>query len=146
MTQRGRPQHQFIYISSQQPHSMPRSDMPPLSRRLSLEETYNLADRARRKSSDRTVREDLRLKLGHTNVLDSLLKDIARRSPPPSPTQGVCKPVAVPQSKRQSITWATEEVSKVYGVDDYGFAYEDDGEEDMESLSLTRTKSRKPER
>lgn len=124
---------------------MPFSDMPPLSRRLSLEETYNLADRARRKSSDKIVREDLRLKLGHTNVLDSLLKDIARRSPPPSPTQGVCKPVAVSTTKRSTITWATEEVSKVYGVDDYGFAY-DDGEEDMESLSLTRTKSRKPER
>lgn len=120
--------------------------MPPLTRRLSLEETYNLADRARRKSTDKTVREDLRLKLAHTNVLDSLLKDIARRSPPPSPTQGVAKPIALASTKRpSSITWATEEVSKVYGVDDYGFAYEDDGEEDFEGLSLTRTKSRKPE-
>lgn len=127
---------------------MPRSpDMPPLTRRLSLEETFNLADRARRKSSDKNVREDLRLKLGHTNVLDSLLKDIARRSPPPSPTQGVVKPVAMPQLKRQTtITWATEEITKVYGVDDYGFTYGDDGEEDFEGLSLTRTKSRKPER
>jgi hypothetical protein len=121
-------------------------EMPPLTRRLSLEETYNLADRARRKSTDKNLREDLRLKLGHTNVLDSLLKDIARRSPPPSPTQGVAKPFAAPQLKRQTITWATEEVSKVYGVDDYGFAYEDDGEDDLESLSLTRTPSRKPER
>lgn len=119
-------------------------EMPPLSRRLSLEETYNLADRARRKSTERNVREDLRLKLGHTNVLDSLLKDIARRSPPASPTQGVCKPVATAHLKPQTITWATEEVSKVYGVDDYGFGYEDDGEEDFDSLSLTRTKSRKP--
>jgi len=118
--------------------------MPQLTRRLSLEETFNLADRARRKSADKNV--DLRLKLGHTNVLDSLLKDIARRSPPPSPTQGVVKPVGVPHHKRGStITWATQEVTKVYGVDDYGFAYEDDGEEDLEGLTLTRTKSRKPE-
>lgn len=126
------------------PHS---SEMPPLTRRLSLEETFNLADRARRKSTDKNVREDLRLKLGHTNVLDSLLKDIARRSPPPSPTQGVCKPVAVSHHKRPTtITWATEEITKVYGVDDYGFSFGDDGEEDFESLSLTKTKSRKPER
>lgn len=119
-----------------------------LERSLSLEETYNLADRARRKSSDKLVREDLRLKLGHTNVLDSLLKDIAKRSPPPSPTQGVVRPhsVAMKRSTSNTITWATQEITKVHGVDDYGFEYEDDGEEDMESLSLCRTKSRKPER
>ncbi|KPI34958.1 uncharacterized protein AB675_3828 [Cyphellophora attinorum] len=125
------------------------TDLCTITKSLSLEETYTLADRARRKSSDKLVREDLRLKLGHTNVLDSLLKDIARRSPPPSPTQSCSRPVSSPmkrQSSGNSITWATQTVTKVHGVDDYGFAYEDDGEEDMESLSLCRTKSRKPER
>ncbi|RMD41301.1 hypothetical protein DV735_g3833, partial [Chaetothyriales sp. CBS 134920] len=52
---------------------------------LSLEETQQLAGLARRKSNDRLVREDLRLRLAHNNILDSLLRDIAKRSPPPSP-------------------------------------------------------------
>jgi hypothetical protein len=125
----------------------PAPTLPPLTRSLSLEETYSLADRARRKSSDKFVREDLRLKLGHTNVLDSLLKDIARRSPPPSPTQSVSKPISLARPPpSRTITWATEEVTKVHGIDDYGFSYDDDGEEDFVGLSLSRTKSHKPAR
>lgn len=120
------------------------SDMPPLSRRLSLEETYSLAVRARRKSSDKLVREDLRLKLGHTNVLDSALKDIAARSPPPSPTQSTCTPYSKP--KATSIKWATEVVVSHVEYDDCGFRYEDDGEEDLAGLALVRTKSQKPKR
>jgi hypothetical protein len=84
------------------------------------------------------------LKLGHSGVLDSLLKDIARRSPPPSPTPTAARPLVNKRSP-QTITWATQEVTKMHGEDDYGFAYEDDAEEDMDSLSLCRTVSRKPQ-
>ena len=118
--------------------SIDTAEMPELTRRLSLEETHDLVTLARRKSNDRMVREDLRLKLGHTNVLDHLLKDIAKRSPPPSPTQACVKPAAKPTT----IQWATQVVSKVEQVDDYGFSYDDDGAEDMDSLSLCRTPSR----
>ena len=122
------------------------ADMPSLERQLSLEETYTLADKARRKSSDKFVREDLRLKLGHTNVLDFALKDIAARTPPPSPTQSTCSMYATPKSKPATITWATEVVvSHVEEVDydDYGFSYNDDGEEDLGGLALTRTSSKR---
>ena len=112
--------------------------MAPLTGGLSLEETQQLAGLARRKSNDKMVREDLRLKLGHTNVLDSLLKDIAKRSPPPSPTQACVKL----DRKPTTIQWATQVVSKVEQVDDFGFTYDDDGEEDLESLNLCRTSSR----
>ena len=115
------------------------SEMAPLTRRLSIEEAHSLAGLARRKSNDRMVREDLLRKLGHTNVLDSLLKDIAKRSPPPSPTQACVK---LDRKPAATIQWATQVVSKVEQVDEYGYVYEEDGEEDLESLSLCRTPTR----
>ena len=119
--------------------------MPQLHRNHSLERSHDLVARARRKSTDKVVQEDLRLRLAHTNVLDSALKDIAARSPPPSPTQSVC----TPHRKTPSIKWATQViVSHVEegDYDDYGFRYDDDGEEDINSLALTRTVTRKPKR
>ena len=123
----------------------PSPDMPPLTRRLSLEETHELAGLARRKSNDKMVREDLRLKLGHTNVLGQILKDIAQRSPPPSPTRACVKM----DRKPTTIQWSSQvaqrrkvEPVKHVGVDDLGFEYGDDGEEDLDSLSLCRTNSR----
>ena len=123
--------------------TMPQSicDFATLERRLSLEETFNLADRARRKSTDKNIREDLRLKIGHENVLGSLLKDIAARSPPPSPTQQVVRM----DRKPAAITWATE-VTSVTEIDDYGFSYADDGAEDLDGLALCLTASKKPRR
>ncbi|RMZ79232.1 hypothetical protein DV737_g3541, partial [Chaetothyriales sp. CBS 132003] len=116
---------------------MPSS--PPLPLSLSLEETEQLAGLARRKSNDRVVREDLRLKLAHNNVLDSLLRDIAKRSPPPSPLQRSVRP----DRKPRTIQWATQIVSKVERVDDYDLANDDnDEEEDISGLSLCRMSSR----
>lgn len=133
-----------ISEKSQTTDNMPRSlhDFPPLERRLSLEETYSLAHRARRKSTDKNIREDLRLKLAHENVLTSALKDIAVRSPPPSPTQ---KSVKL-ERRPTTITWAPSESTRMNTRDDYGFPYEDDGEEDFGGLALSRTVSRKPSR
>lgn len=137
------------------PSSKPKlADLPPLTKCLSLEETFNLADRARRKSTDKTISEDLRLKLGHTNVLESALKDIAVRSPPPSPTQAACSPYSYSakpkksERRQPSIKWATQTISYQYEstYDDAGFRYEDDGLEDFQGLSLVRTQSRKPKR
>lgn len=123
--------------------------MPPIERRLSLEETFSLVDRARRKSLDKNVHEDLRLRLSHSNVLNSALKEIAARSPPPSPTQSSCTPYSLAKPKSASITWATQIiVSHVEegDYDDLGFSYDDDGEEDINDLALTRTASRYPKR
>lgn len=115
-----------------------------LERQLSIEETYNLANTARRKSSSQATRNDLRLKLGHAHMLEAL-EQVIRTSPPPSPKQHSSTPLRnsrtvsyaplAPQPQRQPTRPA---------VDEYGFAYDDeyDDEED-DSLSLTRTVSRR---
>lgn len=134
------------------PYTLPELSRPPsrelvspfkgMTRRLSIEETYHLADTARRKSSEKVVREDLRLKLQHTNFLEMLLQDIAlnekesKKSPPPSPTQSTVNP-------ERHISW---DQSIPTGVDEFGYGFEDDGEEDLEGLSLTKTVSRRPRR
>lgn len=111
-----------------------------LVRRLSIEEKYNIAETARRKSGSEASRRDLRLALGHSHMLDVLLKDIAKeeneqalKTPPPSP-----------QSKKSDmhITWADKttprmEQPAVEHVEEYH-----DGAEDLESLSLCRTPTR----
>jgi hypothetical protein len=113
-----------------------------LERRLSIEQTYSLADTARRKSLLEATRNDLRLLVGHSNVLELLLNEIAK-SAPPSPT-GVS-----PKSDtgRQHIAWSPLEVAKVIRYVETEPEYEcDDGEEDLASLSLVRTPSRQPQR
>jgi len=123
---------------------MPKPSSGPycLERRLSIEQTYSLADTARRKSSLEATRNDLRLLVGHSNVLELLLNEIAK-SAPPSPT-GVS-----PKSDtgKQHITWAPLEVAKAIRYAEAEPEYEyDDGEEDLESLSLVRTPSRQQQR
>ncbi|OAP65380.1 hypothetical protein AYL99_01352 [Fonsecaea erecta] len=134
-------------LSLMEPLSRPPSrDLTP-SRRLSREETYHLADTARRKSSDRLVREDLRLKLSHGHLLELLLQDIARteRERQTSPTD---EKYLMPQErKRPSSEGKTSSHADLELVDDYGFPLElEDGEEDLGELSLTRTQSRRPVR
>jgi len=131
-------------LSMMQPLSRPPSrDLDnTFSRHLSREETYHLADTARRKSSDKLVREDLRLKLSHDHILELLLQDIARaeRERQTSPTE---KKYLTPQERRGST-----EQKRSTGVDDYGFPLveDDDGEEDLGGLALMRTESRRPSR
>ncbi|KIX00979.1 uncharacterized protein Z518_10045 [Rhinocladiella mackenziei CBS 650.93] len=129
-----------------QPLSRPPSrDLTP-SHRLSREETYQLADYARRKSSDKVVREDLRLRLSHGHMLEMLLQDIARteRELQTSPTEDKYLTVQErkgSQSQRRNVEEATEV------VDEYGFPLEEeDGEEDLGGLALMRTESRRPVR
>lgn len=121
------------------PPSRDISDSTP-SRRLSREETYHLADTARRKGSGKLVREDLRLKLSHDHLLDLLLQDIARaeRELQTSPTE---EKYLTTQERRKESTTQLE-------VDDYGFRLEEqaDGEEDLGGLALMRTESRRPVR
>lgn len=105
---------------------------------LSLEQTYSLAHLARRKSNSGSSRQDLRQRLGTAQLLE-VLENVIRNSPPPSPQQQYRQP------KSQHITWASLELPKREQkpeVDEYGFAYDDEDDED--GLSLCRTQSRSP--
>lgn len=132
-----------------QPLSRPPSrDLTPPSptRRLSREETYHLAATARRKSSDRIVHDDLRLKLSHDHLLELLLLDIARneRERQTSPTDDKYL-MEEEQRERKRPEQQTRIAEPKF--DDYGFPLEqDDGEEDLGGLSLMRTHSRRPTR
>lgn len=106
---------------------------------LSLEETYSLAHVARRKSNSGATRQDLRQRLGTAQLLE-VLENVIRNSPPPSPQPKYRQP-----SKSPQIAWATPSKPKQPvrpEADEYGFAYDDDDEED--ALSLCRTQSRSP--
>ena len=130
----------------------PSHGLPTLARRLSLEQTYSVAHTARRKSSSQTTRNDLRLQLAHTNVLELALHDISlsesvtsspASSPPTSP-----KASASHMVDGKHIAWAAVEVVKASRYQRPHFEYEeyDDGEEDLESLSLVRVSSRSEQR
>ncbi|KIW28019.1 uncharacterized protein PV07_07709 [Cladophialophora immunda] len=135
-------------LSMMEPLSRPPSrDLTP-TRRLSREETYHLADTARRKSSDKLIREDLRLKLSHDHLLELLLQDIARteRERQTSPTD---EKFLMPQERKRQLSSEAQRASdaELELVDDYGFPLDlEDGEEDLGGLTLTRTKSRRPVR
>ncbi|KAK5265597.1 hypothetical protein LTR99_008734 [Exophiala xenobiotica] len=148
---------------------MPLSMMQPLSRppsrdietrpsgptrRLSREVTYQLADTARRKSSDKIVREDLRLKLSHDHLLEMLLQDIARteRELQTSPTHDK---YSMEQERKFSPRGEEQQQRRRSSgpgcspqYDEYGFPLEEegDGEEDLGGLSLMRTESKRPRR
>ena len=114
--------------------SRPPSRELTITRRLSIEEKYSIAETARRKSGSEASRRDLRLAIGHSHMLDMLLKDIAKeeyeqalKTPPPSPHSDM------------HIRWADHHVEEpsFEHVEEY-----DDGAEDLESLSLCRTPTR----
>ncbi|KIW15080.1 hypothetical protein PV08_07867 [Exophiala spinifera] len=114
-------------------------------RRLSREITYQLADTARRKSGERVVREDLRLKLSHDHILELLLQDIARteRELQTSPTED--KYLSEEERTSSSRQERRRQPSSEPRFDDYGFPLEDeDVEEDLGGLTLMRTESRRP--
>ena len=122
----------------------PSRDITPRSpsRRLSREETYHLAATAQRKSSNKLVREDLRLSLSHGHLLEQLLQEIARteRELQMSPTE---EKYLFPQERQSPMEEQRTAVEERELVDEYGYPLED-GEE--EELSLTRTQSRRPSR
>jgi len=121
------------------PLSRPPSRELTESQRLSREETYHLAETARRKSTDRIVRDDLRLSLSHGHLLDQLLQEIARseRERQTSPTE---EKYLLPQERKSP----QQERRAAVEVDEYGFPL--DAEDGEEELSLTRTQSRRPAR
>ena len=113
-----------------------------LVRRLSIEEKYNIAETARRKSGSEATRRDLRLAVGHSHMLDMLLKDIAKeeyeqalKTPPPSPT---AKHSDIHITWADKTTTARVEEPTFEHVEEY-----DDGAEDLESLCLCRTPTRR---
>jgi len=132
-------------LSMMAPLSRPPSrDLTPRtpSRRLSREETYHLAETARRKSSDKVVREDLRLSLSHGHLLEQLLQEIARteRELQTSLTE---EKYLLHQGRQSSSSKQESRVEERELVDDYGFPLESEEEEE---LSLTRTQSHRPMR
>jgi hypothetical protein len=119
----------------------PPSNELGLVRRLSIEEKYNIAETAKRKSGSEATRRDLRLAVGHSHMLDMLLKDIAKEEY----EQALKTPPRSPPARHSGvhITWADnttghEEEPAFEHVEEY-----DDGAEDLESLSLCRTQTRK---
>ncbi|KAI1625502.1 hypothetical protein EDD37DRAFT_608948 [Exophiala viscosa] len=134
-------------LSMMQPLSRPPSrDLTPPSptRRLSREVTYQLAESARRKSSDKVVRDDLRLKLSHDHLLELLLQDIARSEweLQTSPTE---EKYLMMDERKGSENQRPEQRRQEAKFDEYGFPLDDeDGEEDLGGLSLMRTESRRP--
>lgn len=151
-------------LSMMQPLTRPPSrdlDANCIGRSLSREETYHLADTARRKSSDRVVRDDLRLKLSHGHLLELLLQDLARteRELQTSPTDDKYlmaeERKGSKQSRRRTTASESESESETPSsspshspsteLDDYGFPLEGegDGEEDLGGLALMRTESRR---
>ncbi|KAJ9646816.1 uncharacterized protein PV06_10434 [Exophiala oligosperma] len=122
---------------------------PSPQRRLSREVTYQLADTARRKSSEKVVREDLRLKLSHDHILELLLQDIARteRERQTSPTEEKYLLEEERKSPREERRRKQQPSDEQPRFDDYGFPLEDeDVEEDLGGLALMRTESRRPRR
>jgi len=107
-----------------------------MCRSLSIDQTYALVNTARRKSTSKATKRDLRLQVSHTNFLTALLQDVeqyeeaVRLSPPPSP----------PTKAQDS---GDDYVGRVRRYDEYGFELdEDDGEEDLGGLGLCRVESR----
>lgn len=138
-------------LSMMQPLSRPPSrDLTPPSptRRLSREETYHLAETARRKSSNKIVHDDLRLKLSHEHLLELLLQDIAQteRERQTSPTEDKYL-MEEERQQRKRPEQQQRRISEPPKLDEYGFPLDqDDGEEDLGGLSLMRTHSRRPTR
>lgn len=124
----------------------PSRELPiPLTRSLSIEETYHLADTARRKSLSEATRNDLRLRLAHSHVLGHLLLDIAAQTEAQSLSSPLQPTTTSKSASSKHISWAPQEVSKTsrYSAS-VEFDEYDDGEEDLGSLSLVRTPSRRP--
>lgn len=112
-----------------------------LTRELSLQDTYTLASLARRKSNSGASKSDLRHRLGTAQLLEAL-ENVIRNSPPPSPQQACLKPT----KSQQNIQWAQLDTPRQESkpeVDEYGFAYGDEyDDDDDEGLSLCKTISR----
>jgi len=115
------------------------------SRRLSSEEATRIIRIARRKSSDGCASSNkdrnLRVFLGHAHIAETLKHEFIdyfhyHSSSSSSPAQAPCQR---PQPVRQ---WADSFAEQRVTTEDEAVAFEDDGEEDFESLSLVRTPSR----
>ncbi|RAL60150.1 hypothetical protein DID88_000775 [Monilinia fructigena] len=161
-------------LSSQTPQSQSQSQSSPLKRKkMSITQTYYLAHTARGKLSSEAARSDhnLRLLVGHANLLDSLMLELAEAEQEQESwfNQSVRK--ATKQEDQRHIQWADtvvedteedwetsdldnddssdsdseydsdEEMEEPTMVEEDEEEFEDDGEEDYSSLQLHLTKS-----
>lgn len=123
---------------SMQFRSPSRPSLDGRQRRLSTEEANRIIRIARRKSSDGASQKDrnLRVFLGHSHIAETLkheLMDADQPSHDPKPHS---------PSRPQTIHWADLLPEKTGATEDEALAFEDDGEEDFDSLALVRTPSR----
>ena len=115
-----------------------RPSLDGRQRRLSTEEANRIIRIARRKSSDGASQKDrnLRVFLGHSHIAETLKHEFVDVDQPPRDV----KPHS--PSRTQTIHWADLHPAKTGATEDEALAFEDDGEEDFDSLALVRTPSR----
>ena len=83
--------------------------------------------------------------LGHTHVCETLRYEFIDLEPPTAAVAAIHIQDAKPAMTVQHIEWADSFADKSVEEEDDALHLEDDGEEDLESLSLVRTSSRSSE-
>lgn len=159
---------QFITSNSSKASSSSIYTRPPKKQKMSITQTYFLAHSARGKLSKEASRadHDLRLLVGHANLLDSLMVDLATAEQ--EQEQWFTKSVSQSEEnvEEPEADWEADEVEDSDSDSDYDEGeemiapvaqapvitinqvteddeeFEDDEEEDYEDLALTRTASR----
>ena len=120
--------------------SRPRSQ--GRQRSLSTEEANRLVGIVRRKSSGASSvkHRNLRMFLGHAHVCETLRHEFVDVEPPIAAVAAIHMQDAKPATVHH-IEWADSFADKS-AEEDEALNLDDDGEEDLESLSLVRTTSR----
>ncbi|KAI1373442.1 hypothetical protein F4677DRAFT_429677 [Hypoxylon crocopeplum] len=99
----------FHSHSSSHPYS-PTSSLPPRKKTMSVTQTYFLAHKARAKLSNEAARPDhnLRLLVGHANLLDSLMLDLADAEREQESWFNQSVRGAAPEPEQRRVQWADD--------------------------------------
>ncbi|KAI1457152.1 hypothetical protein F4805DRAFT_429703 [Annulohypoxylon moriforme] len=89
-------------------HPYTPSTSPPLRKKMSITQTYYLAHKARAKLSNEAARPDhnLRLLVGHANLLDSLMLDLAEAEQEQESWFNQSVRGAAPKTEERHVQWA----------------------------------------
>ncbi|KAL7627149.1 hypothetical protein AAE478_003925 [Parahypoxylon ruwenzoriense] len=116
----------------QHPHT---SSPPPRKKAMSITQTYFLAHKARAKLSNEAARPDhnLRLLVGHANLLDSLMLELADAEREQESWFNQSVRGAAPQTEERHVQWADSAVEDDWEVDSSDSDSDtDDEDEDIE--------------
>ncbi|KAI1101985.1 hypothetical protein F4804DRAFT_281354 [Jackrogersella minutella] len=96
-----------FHPTSHHPYSS-SSTSPPLRKKMSITQTYFLAHKARAKLSNEAARPDhnLRLLVGHANLLDSLMLDLAEAEREQESWFNQSVRGATPKTEERHVQWA----------------------------------------